>query len=104
MCDSYHPPCHVWFQSHGHAAGGETERRTDQLTVTSCAPTPDFYWRLADDIYREDVVFRDPRNTFRGLKNYKTIFWSLRFHGRLFFKVLYVDVQRLWQPDDSQIR
>lgn len=49
-------------------------------------------------------MFRDPRNTFRGLKNYKTIFWSLRFHGRLFFKVLYVDVQRLWQPDDSQIK
>ena len=59
---------------------------------------------LADDIYREDVVFRDPRNAFRGLKNYKTIFWSLRFHGRLFFKVLYVDVQRLWQPDDQQIK
>ena len=49
-------------------------------------------------------MFRDPRNAFRGLKNYKTIFWSLRFHGRLFFKVLYVDVQRLWQPDDQQIK
>ena len=59
---------------------------------------------IADDIYRDDVVFRDPRNTFRGLKNYKTIFWSLRFHGRLFFKILFVDVQRIWQPDDSQIR
>jgi hypothetical protein len=58
----------------------------------------------ADDIYREDVVFRDPRNTFKGLKNYKTIFWSLRFHGRLFFSRLYVDVQRIWQPDDAQIR
>ena len=58
----------------------------------------------ADDIYREDVVFRDPRNSFQGLKNYKTIFWSLRFHGRLFFKVLYVDVQRIWQPEDTQIR
>ncbi|KAK9903421.1 hypothetical protein WJX75_005160 [Coccomyxa subellipsoidea] len=56
------------------------------------------------DIYREDVVFRDPRNTFKGLKNYKTIFWSLRFHGRLFFSRLYVDVQRIWQPDDAQIR
>ena len=49
-------------------------------------------------------MFRDPRNSFQGLKNYKTIFWSLRFHGRLFFKVLYVDVQRIWQPEDTQIR
>lgn len=56
------------------------------------------------DIYREDIVFRDPRNTFKGLKNYKTIFWSLRFHGRLFFSRLYVDVQRIWQPDEAQIR
>ena len=66
--------------------------------------SPEEVLGLADDIYREDVVFRDPRNAFRGLKNYKTIFWSLRFHGRLFFKVLYVDVQRLWQPDDQQIK
>ena len=49
-------------------------------------------------------MFRDPRNTFRGLKNYKTIFWSLRFHGNLFFKRLSVDVQRIWQPEDTQIR
>ena len=32
-------------------------------------------------IYRDDVVFRDPRNCFCGLRNYKIIFWSLRFHG-----------------------
>ncbi len=50
------------------------------------------------------MVFRDPRNSFKGLKNYKTIFWSLRFHGNLFFKRLSVDVQRIWQPEDTQIR
>ena len=43
------------------------------------------------------MVFKDPKNTFRGKKNYRTIFWSLRFHGRLFFNILYVDVQRIWQ-------
>jgi hypothetical protein len=65
---------------------------------------PDMTGVLADDIYRDDIVFRDPRNVFKGLKNYKIIFWSLRFHGRLFFNRLYVEVQRIWQPDDSQIR
>ena len=58
----------------------------------------------ADEIYREDITFRDPRNTFEGMKNYKTIFWSLRFHGRLFFKKLYVEVKRIWQPEDGSIR
>lgn len=57
----------------------------------------------AVDIYHEDVVFRDRRNTFSGIKNYKTIFWSLRFHGRLFFSKLYVEVKRIWQPSDNTI-
>ena len=57
----------------------------------------------ADDIYREDIVFKDPRNTFCGMKNYKTIFWSLRFHGNLFFKQLYVEVKRIWQKTDDTI-
>ena len=58
---------------------------------------------IADDIYRDDVTFRDPRNTFYGLDNYKLIFWSLRFHGNLFFKQLYVEVKRIWQKDDDTI-
>ena len=61
---------------------------------------------IADDIYREDIVFRDPRNKFEGLKNYRIIFWSLRFHGKLFFRKLYVEVKRVWQPanDKQQIK
>lgn len=57
----------------------------------------------ADDIYRDDITFRDPRNSFSGMKNYQTIFWSLRFHGRIFFKQLYVEVRRIWQPSDGVI-
>ena len=58
----------------------------------------------ADDIYRDDIVFRDSRNTFHGKKNYKTTFWSLRFHGRLFFSRLTVNVSRIWQPEESKIK
>jgi hypothetical protein len=58
----------------------------------------------ADSIYREDIVFKDPNLQFKGMKNYKIIFWSLRFHGRLFFKQIYVDVLRIWQPEDHQIK
>lgn len=35
-----------------------------------------YHWMFllhADDIYRDDVVFKDPRNTLRGKKNYKRI-------------------------------
>jgi hypothetical protein len=37
------------------------------------------------------------------MKNYQLIFWSLRFHGRIFFKSLYVEVRRIWQPSDGVI-
>lgn len=47
----------------------------------------------ADAIYREDLVFKDPQLTFRGLRNYKLIFWSLRFHGRLFLQAANVQVR-----------
>jgi hypothetical protein len=57
----------------------------------------------AVSIYREDITFKDPRNCFHGMDNYKTIFWSLRFHGNLFFKYLYVEVKRIWQKTDDTI-
>jgi Uncharacterized conserved protein (DUF2358) len=37
------------------------------------------------------------------MDNYRLIFWSLRFHGTLFFKHLYVEVKRIWQRDDDTI-
>ena len=60
--------------------------------------------KRTDSIYRDDVTFRDPRNAFTGIKNYKTIFWSLRFHGRIFFSRLRVEVRRIWQTEDGAIR
>lgn len=38
------------------------------------------------------------------MKNYQTVFWSLRFHGKIFFSKLYVDVKRIWQPEDGIIK
>lgn len=42
-------------------------------------------------------------NTFSGIDNYKLIFWALRFHGRIFFRSLWVDINRVWQPHDKVI-
>lgn len=62
-----------------------------------------FYKKMNFDIYRDDITFRDPMNVFSGIDNYKLIFWALRFHGRIFFKALWVDVGRVWQPHDKVI-
>ncbi|XP_022964302.1 uncharacterized protein LOC111464359 [Cucurbita moschata] len=62
-----------------------------------------FYRELSFDIYRDDIVFKDPLNTFTGIDNYKSILWALRFHGKIFFRALWVDVIGVWQPMESVI-
>ncbi|KAF5733093.1 hypothetical protein HS088_TW17G00629 [Tripterygium wilfordii] len=62
-----------------------------------------FYRELSFDIYRDDIVLRDPINTFAGIDNYKSIFWGLRFHGRIFFRALWVDIASVWQPAENII-
>ncbi|MBD2543043.1 DUF2358 domain-containing protein [Planktothricoides sp. FACHB-1370] len=52
---------------------------------------------LSYDIYAEDIFFKDPVNTFKGKFNYRIIFWTLRFHGRLFFTELYFDLHNVQQ-------
>ncbi|CAI9102053.1 OLC1v1000246C1 [Oldenlandia corymbosa var. corymbosa] len=62
-----------------------------------------FYKEPSFDIYRDDITFKDPLNTFVGIENYKSIFWGLRFHGRIFFKALWIDIISVWQPVDNMI-
>ncbi|GMJ01391.1 hypothetical protein like AT2G46220 [Hibiscus trionum] len=62
-----------------------------------------FYKELNFDIYRDDIVFKDPLNIFMGIDNYKSIFWALRFHGRIFFKALWLDIISVWQPMEDVI-
>ena len=58
---------------------------------------------IKSTFYRDDIVFKDPLNTFIGIENYKSIFWGLRFHGRMFFKALWVDLTSVWQPVENII-
>ncbi|KAJ4976930.1 hypothetical protein NE237_002036 [Protea cynaroides] len=55
------------------------------------------------DIYRDDITFIDPLNTFTGIENYKLIFWALRFHSRLLFREISLEVYRIWQPSENVI-
>ncbi|KAL5175967.1 hypothetical protein HKD37_08G022046 [Glycine soja] len=55
------------------------------------------------DIYRDDITFMDPLNTFTGIEKYKLIFWALRFHGKILFREIALDVYRVWQPSENVI-
>ena len=58
---------------------------------------------LSYDIYTQDIYFRDPVNTFKGKFNYRIIFWTLRFHGKLFFTSLYFDLHDIKQTASDTI-
>ncbi|MBD2364368.1 DUF2358 domain-containing protein [Anabaena minutissima FACHB-250] len=52
---------------------------------------------ISYDIYTKDIYFQDPVNKFKYKFNYRIIFWTLRFHARLFFTEIYFDVHEVDQ-------
>lgn len=58
---------------------------------------------ISYDIYSQDIYFKDPVNTFKNKFNYRIIFWTLRFHGKLFFKELYFDLHNVSQIAENII-
>ncbi|MEM9273722.1 MAG: DUF2358 domain-containing protein [Cyanobacteria bacterium P01_F01_bin.143] len=58
---------------------------------------------ISYDIYTKDIYFKDPVNTFKGKFNYRIIFWTLRFHGKLFFTSLYFDLHDVTQTESDII-
>jgi Uncharacterized conserved protein (DUF2358) len=45
----------------------------------------------------------DPLNTFQGIENYKLIFWALRFHGKILFHDIGLDISHIWQLSENTI-
>ncbi|MDM9380607.1 DUF2358 domain-containing protein [Chlorogloeopsis sp. ULAP01] len=58
---------------------------------------------ISYNIYTKDIYFRDPVNTFKGKLNYRIIFWTLRFHARLFFTKIYFDLHDVHQSAEDTI-
>jgi hypothetical protein len=54
-------------------------------------------------VYTQDIYFKDPVNTFKYKFNYRIIFWTLRFHARLFFTKIYFDVHEVAQSAEDTI-
>lgn len=72
--------------------------RVEQVIETLKAELPTlFKVDLSYDIYTKDIFFQDPVNTFKGKLNYQIIFWTLRFHGQLFFSEIYFDLHDVKQ-------
>lgn len=62
-------------------------------------------WRIQNLclFYRDDITLVDPMNTFTGIENYKLIFWALRFHGKILFRDISLEIFRVWQPSENMI-
>jgi hypothetical protein len=58
---------------------------------------------ISYEIYSQDIYFHDPVNTFRGKLNYRIIFWTLRFHARLFFTQIFFDLHDINHPAEDVI-
>lgn len=58
---------------------------------------------ISYDIYTKDIYFQDPVNKFKNKLNYRIIFWTLRFHARLFFTQIYFDVHDVYQASENII-
>ncbi|MEH2276721.1 MAG: DUF2358 domain-containing protein [Nostoc sp.] len=58
---------------------------------------------ISYDIYTQDIYFKDPVNTFKYKFNYRIIFWTLRFHARLFFTQISFDVHEVYQSAEDTI-
>ena len=61
------------------------------------------FFNVEFDYFRDDITFKDPLNTFTGIEKYKLIFWALRFHGKILFREIALDVYRIWQPSENVI-
>lgn len=79
--------------------------RIEQAIVVLKHDLPTLFAKdISYDIYSQDIFFKDPVNTFRGKFNYRIIYWTLRFHGRLFFTELFFDLHDVQQASEYSIR
>ncbi|MEK0190602.1 DUF2358 domain-containing protein [Microcoleus anatoxicus] len=82
----------------------EYQKQVAQALDTLKADLPTlFETDISYDIYTKDVYFQDPVNKFKGKINYRIIFWTLRFHGKLFFTEIFFDLYDVTQTASDTI-
>lgn len=84
---------------------GDYLKQVERAIATLQHDLPTLFERdISYDIYSHDIDFRDPVNRFKGKFNYRIIFWTLRFHGRLFFTELAFDLHNVEATSQTTIR
>jgi hypothetical protein len=74
----------------------ETQLLIEQVINTLRNDLPTLFAQdISYEIYAQNIYFKDPVNTFKGKLNYRIIFWTLRFHARLFFSQISFDVPEI---------
>jgi len=82
----------------------EPQLRVERIITTLKQDLPTLFEKdISYEIYAEDIYFRDPVNTFKGKFNYRIIFWTLRFHARLFFTQIFFDLHEVHQSAEDTI-
>ena len=82
----------------------EYQQQIQQIITTLEKDLPTLFEKdISYDIYTKDIYFQDPVNKFKGKLNYRIIFWTLRFHGKLFFTELYFDLHDVKQTAENII-
>ena len=82
----------------------KSQLQTKQLITTLQQDLPTLFEQdISYQIYTHDIYFRDPVNKFKGKFNYRLIFWTLRFHGRLFFTEIAFDLHDVCESDHDTI-
>ncbi|MFB2934548.1 DUF2358 domain-containing protein [Aerosakkonemataceae cyanobacterium BLCC-F154] len=82
----------------------EYQQQIQQVITTLEKDLPTLFERdISYEIYTKDIYFQDPVNKFKGKLNYRIIFWTLRFHGKLFFTELYFDLHDVKQTAEDII-
>jgi Uncharacterized conserved protein (DUF2358) len=82
----------------------QLQDRIESIVQTLQQDLPTLFERdITYDIYTSDIHFRDPVNRFKGKFNYRIVFWTLRFHGQLFFTDLHFDLHQVYPAADRTI-
>ncbi|MBS3027455.1 MAG: DUF2358 domain-containing protein [Dolichospermum sp. DET50] len=82
----------------------KSQLQMKQLITTLQQDLPPLFERdISYEIYTNDIYFRDPVNKFKGKFNYRLIFWTLRFHARLFFTEIAFDLHHVSESDNDTI-
>ncbi|MEH2309006.1 DUF2358 domain-containing protein [Nostoc sp.] len=82
----------------------ESQLSVEQVIKTLTEDLPTLFEKdISYQIYTDDIYFKDPVNTFKYKFNYRIIFWTLRFHARLFFTQIYFDVHEVYQSAEDTI-